>query len=76
MFAKGNCGHYEHSALDWLAAGQVKLPNGGSLVWYKIQDIGATEVFEFVYTDQALSMKAPCTSSLNDIFARRDEMVL
>jgi hypothetical protein len=51
MFAKGNCGHYEHSALDWLSAGQVKLPNGGSLVWYKIQDVGATEIFEFVYTD-------------------------
>lgn len=36
MFAAGNCGNYEHDALDWLQAGQINLPNGCSMVWYKI----------------------------------------
>lgn len=44
MTAKGNSRPYTHNALDWLELGQIKLPNGWSIVWNKCSDIGITEI--------------------------------
>jgi hypothetical protein len=55
MFAKGNCGHYEHDALDWLSLNRLALPNGATLVWYKVSEIGATDIYEFSFTSHTLS---------------------